>query len=164
MELITPDFGLMFWMVLAFAIVFFILLKFAFPVINKMLKNREEKIATALEEAEKIHEEMLNIQQSNAKLLKQAQEERDKMFAEARQEYDEMLKKAKTKANEEAERIIENAKVSIENERMAAMTDIKNQIANISIKVAEKILEQHLDNDEAQIAYINRLLEKEDKK
>lgn len=93
MELITPDFGLMFWMVLAFAIVFFILLKFAFPVINKMLKNREEKIATALEEAEKIHEDMLNIQQSNAKLLKQAQEERDKMFAEARQEYDEMLKK-----------------------------------------------------------------------
>ena len=125
-----------------------------------MLKNREEKIATALEEAEKIHEDMLNIQQSNAKLLKQAQEERDKMFAEARQEYDEMLKKAKTKANEEAERIIENAKVSIENERMAAMTDIKNQIANISIKVAEKILEQHLDNDEAQVAYINRLLEK----
>lgn len=154
----------MFWMVLAFAIVFFILLKFAFPVINKMLKNREEKIATALEEAEKIHEDMLNIQQSNAKLLKQAQEERDKMFAEARQEYDEMLKKAKTKANEEAERIIENAKVSIENERMAAMTDIKNQIANISIKVAEKILEQHLDNDEAQVAYINRLLEKEEKK
>ena len=121
MELITPDFGLMFWMVLAFAIVFFILLKFAFPVINKMLKNREEKIATALEEAEKIHEDMLNIQQSNAK-------------------------------------------VSIENERMAAMTDIKNQIANISIKVAEKILEQHLDNDEAQVAYINRLLEKEEKK
>lgn len=164
MELITPDFGLMFWMVIAFAIVFFILLKFAFPVINKMLKEREEKIATSLEEAKEIHEKMLAMQQENSKILKQAHDDRDEMLAITRQEREEMLRKAREDANKEAERIIENAKISIENERMAAITDIKNQIATISIKVAEKILEQHLDNDKAQIDYINQLLEKGEKK
>ena len=159
MELITPDFGLLFWMTLAFGIVFFILAKFAFPVINGMLKKREEDINNALELAERTHKEMEQLQANNEQLLQQAKEERMKMLNEAKQLSDKFIEEAKNKANEEKDRIIENAKEIIEHEKMAATTEIKNQIADISIKVAEKIIAKKLDSDKEQLDYINRLLE-----
>lgn len=159
MELITPDFGLLFWMTLAFGIVFFILAKFAFPVINGMLKKREEEINNALELAERTHKEMEQLQADNENLLQQAREERDKILAEAKKISDKFVEEAKIKANEEKNRIIESAKESIEHEKMAATTEIKNQIADISIKVAEKIIGKTLDSDKEQLDYINRLLQ-----
>ena len=159
MELITPDFGLLFWMTLAFGIVFFILAKFAFPVINDMLKKREEEINSALEKAERTHKEMEKLQADNELLLAQAREERDKILNEARQIHDKFIETAKSKANEEKERIIENARETIEHEKMAATTEIKNQIACISIKVAEKVLKKQLESDKEQLDYINRILE-----
>lgn len=159
MELITPDFGLLFWMTLAFGIVFFILAKFAFPVINGMLKKREEEINNALELAERTHKEMEQLQANNEVLLQQAREERDKMLAEAKQISDKFVEDAKNKANEEKDRIIESAKEIIEHEKMAATTEIKNQIADISIKVAEKIIAKTLESDKEQLDYINRLLQ-----
>lgn len=164
MELITPDFGLLFWMTIAFGIVFFVLAKFAFPVINGMLKKREEEINNALELAQKTHKEMEQLQANNEALLQQAREERDKILSEARQIHDKFIENAKTKANEEKERIIVSAKESIEHERMAATTEIKNQIADISIKVAEKILVKNLDSDDEQLEYINRLLKEIEEK
>jgi len=158
MELITPDFGLIFWMTLAFAIVFFVLAKFAFPVIGKALKQREDKITEALELAERTHEEMKQLQADNDKILQEAHEERDRILTEARVNRDRIIEEAKAKATEETNRIVENAKETIENERKAALTDIKNEIANISIKVAEKILEKQLDNDPAQMDYIERII------
>ena len=162
MELITPDFGYFFWMVIAFGIVFFCLAKFAFPVIGKALKTREQKIADSLEQAERIHEEMQNIQAKNEELLKKAREERENMLNEARISRDKIIEEAKTKAKEETTRLVESAKETIENERKAAMTDIKNEIANISIKVAEKILEKELSTDEAQLNYINKIIKEAD--
>ena len=159
MELITPDFGLLFWMTLAFGIVFFILAKFAFPVINGMLKKREEEINNALELAERTHKEMEQLQANNEQLLQQAREERVKMLNEAKQLSDKFIEEAKVRANEEKDRIIENAKEVIEHEKLAATTEIKNQIADISIKVAEKILGKALESDKEQLDYINRLLE-----
>lgn len=159
MELITPDLGLLFWMTLAFGIVFFILAKFAFPVINGMLKKREEEINNALELAERTHKEMEQLQANNEALLQQAREERDKILAEAKKISDKFVEEAKIKANEEKNRIIESAKESIEHEKMAATTEIKNQIADISIKVAEKIIGKTLDSDKEQLDYINRLLQ-----
>lgn len=159
MELITPDLGLLFWMTLAFGIVFFILAKFAFPVINNMLKKREEEINNALELAERTHKEMEKLQADNETLLQQAREEREKILVEARQLHDRFINDAKIKANEEKDRIIESAKETIENEKMAATTDIKNQIADISIKVAEKIIGKTMESDEEQVDYINRLLQ-----
>lgn len=159
MELITPDFGLLFWMTLAFGIVFFVLAKFAFPVINGMLKKREEEINNALELAERTHKEMEELQVNNEQLLQQAREERVKMLNEAKQLADKFIEDAKVKANEEKDRIIENAKEMIEHEKMAATTEIKNQIADISIQVAEKIIAKKLDSDKEQLEYINRLLE-----
>ena len=158
MELITPDFGLIFWMTLAFGIVFLVLAKVAFPIIGKALKKREEKITEALELAERTHEEMKQLQADNEKVLQEAREERDKILTDARSTRDRIIEEAKAKATEETNRIVETAKETIENERKAALTDIKNEIANISIKVAEKILEKHLDNNEAQMDYIERII------
>lgn len=162
MELISPDFGFIFWMTLAFGIVFFFIAKFAFPVIGKTLKNREQKIAESLEQAERIHEEMQNIQAKNEELLKKAKEEREEMLNEARISRDKIIEEAKEKAKDETNRLVESAKETIENERKAAMTDIKNEIANISIKVAEKILEKELSTDEAQLNYINEIIKETD--
>jgi len=159
MELITPDFGLLFWMTLAFGIVFFVLAKFAFPVINGMLKKREEEINASLENAKRIHEEMEKMQEKNQQLLAQARDEYDKMIAEGRQAHDAYIDEAKKRANEEKERMIETAKDAIEHEKMAAVTEVKNQIADISIKVAEKILGKELSSDKEQLDYINRLLQ-----
>ena len=159
MELITPDFGLLFWMTIAFGIVFFVLAKFAFPVINGMLKKREEEINNALELAERTHKEMEQLQANNEQLLQKAREERVKMLNEAKQLSDKFIEEAKVKANEEKDRIIENAKEVIEHEKLAATTEIKNQIADISIKVAEKIIAKTLESDKEQLDYINRLLE-----
>lgn len=158
MELITPDFGLIFWMTLAFAIVFFVLAKFAFPVIGKALKQREDKITEALELAERTHEEMKKLQADNDKILQEAHEERDKILTEARANRDRIIEEAKAKATEETNRIVDSAKETIENERKAALTDIKNEIANISIKVAEKILEKELKSDKAQLDYIESII------
>ena len=116
MEIITPDFGFIFWMTLAFGIVFFFIAKFAFPVIGKALKNREQKIAESLEQAERIHEEMQNIQAKNEELLKKAREEREEMLNEARLSRDKIIEEAKTKAKEETSRLVESAKETIEND------------------------------------------------
>ena len=158
MELISPDFGFIFWMTLAFGIVFFFIAKFAFPVINKMLKQREEKITEALEKAERTHEEMEKLQAHNEILLQQAREERERMLNEARQSSEKIIEDAKAKAKVEADRMVESAKESIENEYKAAMTEIKNGIANISIKVAEKILQEELSKDNAQMDYIDKII------
>ena len=163
MELISPDFGLIFWMTLAFAVVFFILAKFAFPVIGGMLKKREQKITEALEQAERTHEEMKKLQADNEVLLQKAREERDSMLNEARQYRDKIIEDAKAKATEETNRIVEAAKETIENERKAVMTDIKNEIANISIKVAEKILEKEIAKDDAQMEYITKIIKEIEK-
>lgn len=159
MELITPDIGLLFWMTVAFGIVFFVIAKFAFPIINGMLKKREEKINDALELAERTHKEMEQLQADNEALLKQAYEERANIINETKQICNSLIEDAKVKANEEKDRIIESAKASIEHEKMAATTEVKNQIADISLKVAEKILAKSLDSDKEQLDYINRLLE-----
>lgn len=158
MELITPGFGLIFWMTLAFAIVFFVLAKFAFPIINRMLKEREEKISNALAQAERTEAEMKNLQANNEALFEQAKAERDEMMAEARRIRDKFIEDSKAKATEESNRIIESAKMSIENERMAAVTEIKNEIAAISIEIAEKILQRELADPESQKKYVDQLL------
>lgn len=164
MELISPDIGFLFWMTLAFGIVFFFVARFAFPVINKMLKQREEKITEALEKAERTHAEMEKLQANNEILLQQAREEREKMLNEARLSSEQIIEEAKAKASQEANRMIDSAKETIENEYKAAVTEIKNEIANISIKVAEKILQEELSKDDKQMDYINKIIKEYDNK
>jgi F-type H+-transporting ATPase subunit b len=159
MELVNPGLGLIFWMTLAFGIVFFILKKFAWPIIIQSLKDRERHIEEALQAADRAHEEMKKLQIDNEALLKKAKEERDVIMAEARKLKEKMLDETRLKANEEADRIVENAKVRIENERKAALTAIKNEIAKISIDIAEKILREKMESSKEQKEYIEKLVE-----
>ncbi len=159
MELVNPGLGLIFWMTLAFGAVFFILKKFAWPIIIQALKDRERHIEEALQAADRAHEEMKKLQIDNEALLKKAKEERDQLMMEARKLRDKILDEARVRANDEADRIVENAKVRIENERKAAMTDIKNQIAEISIDIAEMVLREKMKSPDVQKAYIEKLIE-----
>jgi F-type H+-transporting ATPase subunit b len=158
MELISPGIGLIFWMTLAFSIVLYVLKKFAWKPIIQSLHEREDSIAEALNMANKAREEMKQLKFDNESLLKQAKEERDAILRDARKIKESIIEDSKTKANKEANRIVENAKKSIQNEKMAAMTDLKNQLATLSIEVAEKILKDELSEDKKQKEYIQKLI------
>lgn len=159
MELVTPGLGLIFWMTLSFLIVVFILRKFAWRPILKALKERESNITDALHAADKAKADMELLKFSNEKLLKEAKDERDAILREARKVKDAMIEDAKLKANEEANRIIEGARESIQFEKMAAITELKNQIANLSIEIAEKILREELSGPAKQKDYIAGLVD-----
>ena len=158
MELIKPQFGLIFWMALSFLILMFILGKFAFPIIMKSLKEREDSITNALSAAEKAKKEMAALQADNEKLLVQARAERDLMLKEARDTKDAIVSEAKNKAQAEANKILATTRETINNEKNAAITELKNQVAAMSIEIAEKILRQELSNDEKQKALMDNLM------
>lgn len=159
MELVSPGIGLILWMTISFAALIFILRRYAWKPILKSLRDREETIDEALNQANKAREEMKNLKADNEKLLKEAQEERNVILRDARKVKDEIIEQARTRANEEANNIVENAKERIENEKMAAMTDLKNQIASISIEIAEKILERELADGSKQEEYLKKLID-----
>lgn len=159
MELVQPGLGLIFWMTLSFAIVIWILGKYAWRPIMNSLREREESIDEALHAADKAREEMQQLKLDNEKLLQQAKEERDDILREARKVKDKIIEDARGKANDEANRIVENAKVRIENEKMAAMTELKNQIASLSIEIAEKVLQHELSEEKKQKEYIRKLID-----
>ncbi len=156
--LVQPEFGLMFWMLLTFLIVLFLLKKFAWKPILTMLKERETKIEDALSRAEKAKEEMKELQANNEKLLNQARAERDIMLKEARETRETMINEAKTKAKTEADRLIGIAREQIQNEKLAAITELKNQVATLSIEIAEKILKETLSDDEKQKKLVSTLI------
>nr|MBQ7550177.1 F0F1 ATP synthase subunit B [Bacteroidales bacterium] len=158
MELITPSFGLIFWMLLGFGILFFILAKFAWPVIIKSITDREKRIEEQLSEAAKAREEMKNLRSEHEALLAQAKEERDAILAEARKMSEKMYDDAKEKAANEAQLLIEDAKKSIHFEKMKAVTDIKNEIAQMSIEIAEKVLMEELADKDKQEALVAKWL------
>ncbi|HQV98746.1 MAG TPA: F0F1 ATP synthase subunit B [Bacteroidia bacterium] len=158
MELIKPQFGLIFWMAISFLVLIFLLAKFAFPIILKSLKEREDSITNALNSAEKAKKEMAALQADNEKLLVQARAERDTMLKEARDTKDAIVAEAKNKAQAEANKILATTRETINTEKNAAITELKNQVAAMSIEIAEKILRQELSNDEKQKALMDNLM------
>jgi len=162
MELVNPGIGLIFWMTLAFGAVLWILAKYAWKPILKSLKDREDSIDQALHEADKARQEMKLLKFSNEELLAEAKEERDKLLKQAREIKEKLIEDARLRANEESNRIIESAREAIQNEKMAAMIDLKNQIAKLSIEIAEKILERELDDNVKQKDYVDQLIKKAD--
>ena len=159
MELLTPSFGLIFWTLLAFIIVFFILKKFAWKPILKALNDREKGIADSLETADRVRAEMSQLKSENEELLAQAREERAAMLKEARDIKDKIINDAKEQAKTEASKIMLETQQAIEQQKMAAMTDVKNQVGKMVIEVAEKILRKELGTKEAQEAHIKDLVE-----
>lgn len=159
MELVQPGLGLIFWMTISFGILIWILGKFAWKPIMKGLKERETSIDEALNEANKAREEMKELKFSNEQLLKEAKEERDDILRDARQVKDKIVEEAREKATAEAARIVESAKESIEFEKMAALHEMKNQVASLSIDIAEKIIKQELAAKDRHKKLIDKMLE-----
>lgn len=158
MRLITPDIGLLFWMVIAFGTVLYILAKFAWKPIMKGIHQREDSIEKALEAATEAKKEMMKLKSGNEQLLRDAKDERDALMREARKIKELILEEARIKATEESARIVENARQNIQFEKMAAINDLKNQIASISIEIAEKLLGKELEDKQKQQQLTEKLL------
>lgn len=162
MDLVTPGIGLIFWTTLFFLILLFILGKFAWPAILTAIRARNESIRQALDSAEKAKEEMAKLQADNMKILSEAKAERDAMMKEAKQLKDKLIADAKEQASEEARKLVANARESIQAEKKAAINDLKEQVANLSLDIAEKILKKELEDSKAQKELINTLINEAD--
>lgn len=159
MDLVKPSIGLIFWTTLAFLTLLFLLRKFAWGPILKAVNEREENITNALQSAEEAKKEMANLTASNEKLLKEAREERDALMKEAREMKADIIAKAKEEAQGEGEKMIAAAKATIDQERKAAVAELKNQVATLSIDIAEKVVKGNLSSDDKQKSLVNELVE-----
>jgi F-type H+-transporting ATPase subunit b len=155
--LLTPDLGLFVWNLIAFLIVFFLLAKFAWKPILKSLKERETGIADALATAEKVKLEMTAMKSENEALLAKAREERTLLLKEAKETKDKIIGEAKEAAKTEAAKIMADAHASIQQQKNAALTDVKNVVGNLVIEVAEKVLRRELGQKGEQESYIKQL-------
>lgn len=152
MDLVTPGFGLIFWQAVTFLIVLFLLSKFAWKPIMNALSEREASIENALSAAEKAKLEIQGLKAENEKLLAEARLERDRILKEASDAGNALIETARNKANEEGARMVQQARESIENEKRAAIAEVKNMAAALSIEIAERILRKELADPSAQQA------------
>jgi F-type H+-transporting ATPase subunit b len=159
MSLITPDFGLFFWMTVVFLVVLFVLWKWGFPVIVKMVDERKAFIDESLKKAHEANERLANIQKEGESILQEAREKQAQILREAAQTRDAIVEKAQEKARSEGSRLLEEAKAAIEQEKKAAIADIRQQVATLSVEIAEKVLRQNLKDDKSQMDLIDRMLD-----
>jgi F-type H+-transporting ATPase subunit b len=159
MELVTPGIGLIFWTTLVFLIVLFLLKKMAWGPILTTLKEREDAIENALLAAENAQEEIEKLKVYNDSVLKEAKAERDNILKAGRDAKDLIISEAKERATKEAEEIIAAAREAIQNEKMAAITELKNQVATLSIEIAEKIIKEQLADDQKQKELIKNMID-----
>jgi F-type H+-transporting ATPase subunit b len=156
--LVEPGVGLIFWTTIVFLLLLFILGKYAWKPILKAIKEREESITNALSSADKALNDMRELKSANEIILTQARTERDTMLKEARETKDAIIAEAKQRAQAEYNRILATAREQITNEKNAAVAELKNQVAVLSIEIAEKILKSELSNDEKQKALVSNLM------
>lgn len=159
MSLLLPDSGLLFWMTLVFLVVFFVLWKWGFPSIIKMVNERKEYIDESLAKAEEANLRLANIQKQGEELLMEAREKQAQILREASETRDTIVGQAQEKAHEESARILSEAKAEIESQKQAAIRDIRAQVAELSMQIAEKILQKELSTSAEQTQFIDRLLD-----
>ena len=159
MGLVMPEFGLFFWMLLSFSILLFLLKRFAWGPILQALSDREKSIEEALKSAENAKEEMVNLQSGNEKILKKAILEREMIVKEAREMKETIIRDARHEASVEANKVMEHARLAIERERLAAVNEIKNLIADFSVEIAEKILQEKLTDEGRQKELIQNYID-----
>lgn len=157
--LVSPGLGVIFWMLVSFGILVFILMKWGWPVVLKALKDREKTISDQLAAAEKVKEEMSHLKADNERLLNEAKQQRDEILRNARLTSEQIVEDARAKASAEADRIVENARENINYEKLKAMHDLKNQIANLSIEIAEKLIKSELSDKQRADDIVTRELE-----
>ncbi|MGY6561367.1 MAG: F0F1 ATP synthase subunit B [Luteibaculaceae bacterium] len=158
MELVTPDFGLVFWTLFTFLILLVLLKKFAWGPITEAVKSREESIQTAIDEAKIAREEIEKLKSTNEDLLRQARDERDAMLKEAREIRDKMVSEAKDTAAQEANKVMEKGREELAFERKKAMDEIKSEVGAIAIEIAEKVIRENLSNQESQTKLVDKLI------
>lgn len=159
MNLVLPAIGIIFWMTVVFLGLFLVLKKFAWKPILDMIKERETKISTSLALAKQTQEEMKQLKADNEKMLHEAIQERELILKQANSVKESIISEAKSKAQQEADRIVESARMNIQNEKMAAIIDLKNQIADFSLEMAEKILVDELSNKDKQRSFVEKQLD-----
>ena len=159
MDLLIPSTGLLFWMTITFLVVFFLLWKFGFPVITGMVAERKAFIDESLQKAHEANERLANIQKEGESILQEAREKQAQILKEAAETRDAIVEKAQDKARQEGARLLEDARMAIEQEKKAAIADIRKQVATLSVEIAEKVLRQNLQGDRAQMDLIDRMLD-----
>ena len=159
MDLLIPSTGLLFWMSLTFLVVLFILWRFGFPVITDMVNERKAFIDESLQKAHDANERLANIQKEGESILQEAREKQAQILKEAAETRDAIVEKAQDKARQEGARLLDDAILAIEQEKKAAIADIRNQVATLSVEIAEKVLRQQLKGDQAQMDLIERMLD-----
>jgi len=159
MDLVTPGIGLIFWTTFIFFLLLVILRMFAWKPILNAVKNREKSIKSALDSAEKAKEEMKKLLAKNEEILQKAKAERDSLMKEAREVREKIINEAKEKAQHEAAKLTEAARLNIRNEKNAAIAEIKAQVATLSVEIAEKILREKLTQSKEQNALISRMID-----
>lgn len=159
MSLLIPDSGLLFWMLLIFAIVFVILAKFGFPVITKMIAKRRDHINDSLRLAEEAEVKLGQMKQEHARIIAQAREEQNRILKEAAQERDNIIRQAQTQAQDEARKILDEAKTRIDAEKESALREIRGQVALLSVRIAEKVMRKDLSSDQVQLDLVTRMLD-----
>ena len=158
-SILTPDFGLFFWMLVAFLVVFLLLAKFGFPVITGMVEERKNFIDESLRKAHEAQERLANIEKEGESILQEAREKQAQILKEAAETRDAIVEKAQDKARAEGARLLEDARVAIEQEKKAAIADIRAQVATLSVEIAEKVLKKNLKDDKSQMDLIDRMLD-----
>lgn len=159
MSLLTPDTGLLFWMLISFGIVAFILVKYGFPVILKMVDDRKAYIDESLLMAKKTRAELEKVNKDSAIIIENAHKEQLRIIQEASKTGEEVIKEAHEMARIEADKLIENARLQIRNEKEDALRDIRRSVALLSVDIAEKLIKQKLDLKKGQAEMIDRLLD-----
>ena len=159
MNLITPDTGLLFWMVVIFGLVFFLLWKFGFPIITEMVDKRNAAIEKSLKDAKEVEAQMSAMLEEHAQMLEDARKEQAQILREAADTRSKLIADAKEQAREEAAKILADARAEIEAEKEAALRDVRKEVAVLSVSIAEKILRKELAKDGEQREYIDRMVE-----
>ena len=163
MSLITPDTGLLFWMVIVFGIVFFLLARFGFPIITGMVEKRNQKIDGSLRDAREIEARMQSWTQDHGKMLEQAKAEQADILREAAAAKATIIADAKETARAEADKLLTKARTEIEAEKESAALEIRREVAMMSVEVAEKVLREKLSDKEQDMAYLDKLLKEADR-
>jgi len=159
MDLITPEIGLFFWQTIVFLVLILLMAKFAWNPILGAIKQREDSINDALASAEDARKEMQNLHADNEKLLQEARMQRDAMLKEARELKEKVVADASIEAKEKADKIVAQAQATIQTEKNAALADIKNQVAELSIQIAEKVIRKELSSSDQQYRLVEEMLE-----
>lgn len=159
MSLVTPDSGLLFWMVIIFGLLFFLLAKFGFPIITSMVEKRDSAIGKSLNDAKEVEARMAALVEEHSKMIEETRREQSAVMKEATEAKKALVEQAKAEAREEADKILADARVRIAAEKESALRDVRREVALLSVSIAEKILRKDLSSDKAEADFVSKMIE-----